>query len=390
MKAKITVVAGILAMSVVSASSGAAAQSGSVTLGNEARLKALYSYPNNCDPSVCLIPQTLEQTVTLYLNQSLKRDGYAGSTVRVTRKGPTYTATFTGPAATVYPAALDRFLAAGDLALTDARKLNDQKKWQYNWRFFLPVGLAMVNHPTVELLHFPPDYSLEKEQDYLNSKTTDRWGQLLVVNGVPEAQKDAYQAVVDINPIAAPANAGNSLAEVEGVFSDYIMALLRQWTGNAVTPGRGKPMVAFGTPVRTWVGQRIGRELNVDEVATLTIPSGNPVPVIGANHPSLIFYAAWNGSGADRTPNVEEGARVMTQDLIAACWQAKMGQAPASDPQQVATACTQRWQSDVQGVCSLLKTTIYDGLPPEKQPACPAQPIAGRLEFGTQAVAMAD
>ena len=396
MKASGLVLAATLAVSVVMVSGVAAAQTATVNLGSEARVKALYSYSNNCaDASVCTSP-SLDETIKHYLVQSLTRDGYTDSKVVVRRnKGGAYTATFTGAGAKTYPKALQAFHAAGDMALADARRVAASKtaagssgNWPYSWRFFLPVGLAMVNHPTVELLHFPPDYSLTEKQDYLNSATTNRGANLLTVNGVPTATVDAYQAIIDINPIAAPASDGKKFDPIEGAFSDYIITMLNQWTANAATPGRGKAMVAFGSPVRAWLSKLLGHELNVDEVAMLTLPSGIVVPVIGANHPSQIFYTAWNDTDP-KTENVEKGMSVMTQDLIAACWQAGMGQAPASDAQKMVSDCTTQWQAKTEQVCMLLETTIYNKTVDVAKPICAALPATAMNRSGdTKAAAV--
>ncbi|WP_448187477.1 hypothetical protein [Azospirillum sp. sgz301742] len=399
MEARNLVLAATFAASVVAVSGVAAAQTASVNLGSEARVKALYSYPNNCaDASVCTTP-SLDETIAQYLEQSLTRDGYADSTVVVRRtKGGTYSATFTGAAAKTYPKAIREFLAAGDMALADARTVASTKtaagnsgNWPYGWRFFLPVGLAMVNHPTVELLHFPPDYSLTEKQDYLNSATTNRWANLLTVNGVAASAVDAYQAIVDINPIAAPANDGKKFDAIEGAFSDYIITMLNQWTANAATPGRGKAMVAFGSPVRVWLAKLLGHELAVDQVAMLALPSGTVVPVIGANHPSQIFYTAWNDTDP-KTENFPKGMQVMTQDLIAACWQAGMGKAPGSDPQKMVSDCTTQWQTNTEQVCMLLETTIYNQTPEQAKPICAALPptALGRDGDVKAAVLLAD
>lgn len=399
MRVKSLILAATAALAMVAFSGVAAAQKAlpatAVPLGNEARVKALFSWPNTCaDVSVCGGP-SLEETVKHYLTQSLARDGYTDSTVAVRRTPRGYQAVFTGAASKTYPKALTAFLAAGDLALADARGIAASKtpdgksQWPYSWRFFLPVGLAMVNNPTVELLHFPPDYSLTDKQDYLNSATTDRWAMLLAQNGVPPDKSPAYQAIIDINPIAAPASDGKTLETVEGKFTDYIVAMLGQWTGNPQTPYYGKPMVAFGSPVREWLAKQFGLKLQVDQVGLLSLPSG-VVPVIGANHPSQIFYTAWNDT-TPKTENFQKGMQVMTQDLIAACWQARMGQAPSADAQKTAADCTTYWITNNQQACMLLETTIYKKSEPEAKAICSALPptALGRGP-GIEAAALAD
>ena len=112
--------------------------------------------------------------------------------------------------------------------------------------------MALDNRKSVELLHFPPDYSLTQAQDYLESKTTDRWAALLSENGVAAAQTPAYQTIIDIAPIAAPASAGSDLEGVYDYFTDYQKTMVAQLTAGA---GTALPMVAFGGPVGTWVNK---------------------------------------------------------------------------------------------------------------------------------------
>lgn len=56
---------------------------------------------------------------------------------------------------------------------------------------------------------------------------------------------------------------------------------------------------------------------------------GAQVPVLGANHPSAIWYAADKDShGGDQDAADAAGLKMMGQDLTAACWQAGMGRYP--------------------------------------------------------------
>lgn len=88
--------------------------------------------------------------------------------------------------------------------------------------------MALENRRSVELLHFPPDYSLTHYQDYLKSNTTDRWAELLTFNGVDATQTPAYQTIVDIAPIAAPASAGKDLEGVYSYFNDYQVRMVKE------------------------------------------------------------------------------------------------------------------------------------------------------------------
>ena len=349
-------------------------------LGSTERVTRLFAYPNNCNV-ICYRNWTLEQTVTHYLSQSVQRDGYADAKVLVkTDNGQLY-AEITGVPKD-YDKPLSALLDAGDLAYTGASKLNADGKWAYSWYLFLPLGMALENRKSVELLHFPPDYSLTQAQDYLRSNTTDRWATLLTDNGIPAEQTPAYQTIIDIAPIAAPSNAGSDLEGVYDYFKDYQTTLVKQFS--QTTSGATLPMVAFGAPVRNWIKQQYGPTVNVLGLATISPSEGVKVPVLGSNHPSYIWYAAdpksYTGDDAQAKADAA-GLKVMGQDLSAACWQAGMGSKPGSNPQTTLTGCTQTWQvTQKVKTCELFYTSIRN-LPPEQAVAkCATTPIKAQLK----------
>lgn len=370
---------GLLLAAGIVLSSPVLADSAKVDMGSVDRVTHLFSYPN-CSGTSCpspQYPQTLVQTVSHYLNQSLQRDGFTDSTVKVTQVKKEIYAIFTGKAAAVYPAALTTFLTDGDKAYSATLAIKQSGRWKDDWTFFLPWGLAMTQNPTMELLHFPPDYSLTT-QDYLNSATTNRWANLLVINGIDSTVTNSYQAIIDIAPIAAPSSAGNDITNAN-VYSDYYPysgSLLSSWAVNS--SGVGKPLVAFGSPVRNWVKTYMGLTLAVDQVGVGKLTNGVSVPVIASNHPSLIWYAAYND---DNTENFANGMKVMRQDLIAACWQANMGKSPSLDPYGTQTACSTQWTQDTYGVCMQLETTVYKKPVQDAVAVCGAGgPLASMVE----------
>ncbi|WP_068829923.1 hypothetical protein [Pseudomonas sp. BMS12] len=340
-----------------------------VDLGSSERVARLFAFPNNCSV-ICYRDWTLEQTAEHYLKQSLTRDGYANAEVKVHRDGDRLKASFSGVPDT-YGKPLTDLLAAGDLAFDGASKLNSDGKWQYSWYFFLPLGMALDNRKSVELLHFPPDYSLTQAQDYLESKTTDRWAALLTENDVPSEQTPAFQTIIDIAPIAAPASAGSTLEDVYSYFSDYQTRMVAQLTAGNGTP---LPMVAFGAPVRNWVNSQYHANIGVLGLDEITPAPGQRVAVLGSNHPSYIWYAADpQNYGGDQQKADAAGLKVMGQDLSAACWQAGMGQNPAADPQQTLNTCTSKWQvSDKEQTCELFYTSIRELTPAQAQAKCSA------------------
>src|SRR5205823_1550959 len=77
------------------------------------------------------------------------------------------------------------------------------------WRFFLPLGMPLLNQRSLQFFHYPPIRLLETMQDYLNDPVPVRWEELLAANGVAaEAERPLYEAVVDATPIAAPDDQG--------------------------------------------------------------------------------------------------------------------------------------------------------------------------------------
>ncbi|MDU9392172.1 hypothetical protein [Pseudomonas sp. zfem002] len=339
-----------------------------VELGNQERVTRLFAYPNNCNV-ICFRNWTLEQTVEHYLTQSVQRDGYPAATVKVLRDNDKYYADIAGVPSD-YQKPLNALLDTGELAYNGAQKLNGDGKWAYNWYLFLPLGMALENRRSIELLHFPPDYSLTQAQDYLRSNTTDRWASLLTFNGIPAEKTPAYQTIVDIAPIAAPASAGKDLEGVYSYFQDYQVRMVKEVT--VTSNGASLPMVAFGSPVRSWIKQQYGADLKVLGLATISPTPGQKVPVLGANHPSAIWYAADKDSyDGDEDKADAAGLKMMGQDLSAACWQAGVGSNPKADPQATLNACTQKWQVTAKKqTCELFYRTIRNMTPEQASAKC--------------------
>ncbi|RAU43706.1 MULTISPECIES: hypothetical protein [unclassified Pseudomonas] len=349
-----------------------------VNLGSKERVTRLFAYPNNCNV-ICFQNWTLEQTAEHYLTQSVQRDGYTSAKVSVVNDNDQLHATISG-VPDGYDKPLTQLLDAGEKAYDGAQKLNAAGKFAYNWYLFLPLGMALENRKSVELLHFPPDYSLTQAQDYLRSATTDRWAALLTDNGIPADQTPAYQTIIDIAPIAAPANAGKDLEGVYGYFTDYQTTMVKEVSLSA--KGTSLPMVAFGAPVRSWIKEQYKAEVPVLGLATITPATGQNVSVIGSNHPSYIWYAADKSNyGGDETKADDAGLKVMGQDLSAACWQAGMGQNPSSDAAALLKQCTTKWQvTQKVDTCKLFYTSIRNMTPDQAAAKCRTGSVGRQLD----------
>jgi hypothetical protein len=315
-------------------------------LGTTEELTSHYSYPNSKASE-----QTLEDTLENYLNQIVKRDLVDNGLVTVDSKNDLFSATIYGDSEHVnkYKNLILKFHENGKLAVTAVQNLRSDGKWnEGEWRMFLPLGLAISNHRSVQLLHFPPDYSLPA-QDYLGSKTSQRWEDLLEANGVPLEEVTLYESILDIAPIAAPSNAGSQLKHTYSYFENYVVQMLDL----LLLSDEGEPrhMVAYGGPVRQWVKTYFNLQdyFGVNSIAKITV-SGVSVPVLGANHPSYIWYAKNDGR--------QQAFEVMQQDLISACWQAKMG---SDNSAAILRQCQGFWEdeSNAMTVCIHMEIQAY-------------------------------
>ncbi|SCK30713.1 hypothetical protein [Vogesella sp. LIG4] len=326
-----------------------------VDLGKRDDIAKLFSYPN-CQQNCPAPAPSLEMTVSHWLMQNTLRDASATNAkvapaVEVRNDSDHIKATIRNAPADDYGTVIQSYLAIGQLGYQGAQAVQQAGIWQSDWRFFLTLGMAMRNHRTVQLLHFPPDTVLNDSQDYLTAATTLRWAQVLGYNGMNVRDNGLYQTIADIAPIAAPASAGSALTGTYSYFSQYTAALLNSWTAPAPGGSTVRPMVALGGPARAWFAQQYlpeGSKFDVLQLAKVDIGNNKQVPVLGGNHPSYIWYA-----GSD-----QEGIAIMGQDLEVACWQNTMGQKPDGDAQGVLDSCKTTWQNDSNMVCRLYYTSI--------------------------------
>ena len=149
----------------------------------------------------------------------------------------------------------------------------------------------------------------------------------------------------------------------------------------SLLPNGSLPMVAFGSPVRSWIKQQYGQPVGVLSLAKISPQAGQTVSVLGANHPSYIWYAAdpaaYNG---DEQQADEAGLKVMGQDLSAACWQAGMGRTPASDPNVLLKACMNTWQvTRKEQTCELFYTSVRSLTPEQANAKCATPSITAQL-----------
>src|SRR5689334_10958826 len=255
-----------------------------IHLGTQAVATRLFSYPNLGHES-----DSLEATARHYLAASLAREGLTSATLSVvitSRKCFARISGLTPTQAAEVQARYQRFFDAGIEALKDFDALATAGKVHESWRFLLPLGIPLAFARAVEIMDFPPVTLLEK-QDYMNSKTTGRWWQLLQVNAIPSEDLARYSCILDIAPVAAPARDGAKLDAsglYAGAFDDYGFSQLESLSRIDGATSR-RPLIALGMPIRAWISRNWALKLEVLELGALTLKSGASCNVLVSNHP---------------------------------------------------------------------------------------------------------
>jgi hypothetical protein len=326
-----------------------------IRLGTLADAKSLFTYPNDGHEQ-----QTLAETVRHWMAASISREGISPFDVALRSVSDVYEIHVTcpdQPTATAVEVYYQPFFDLGVVGRDLAEEFKATGSWNASWKFLLPLGLSLVNSRAVEIMDFPP-LSLITKQDYLNSKTTNRWWELLTINGVSDADKTRFTSIVDIVPVAAPANHGRILDEsgiYEGPFDEYSLPLLDLFSRPSTGQMR-RPLVALGLPIRKWIERLWGKQLDILDVDTISVSDTDTSPVIASNHPAFFFYAVRSNSGpdADRR-NLAAGLAVMKKDIVAAYWHAQMGKNHKTDPDQVLHDGSAEWANREAELLDLVK-----------------------------------
>jgi hypothetical protein len=191
--------------------------------GNQIYQERIYPNPTLLKPETHL--RTYEEVIAHFTKSSLDQDGIRiqNGSLEVTKRDANagYTISFEPLAdfvseaeqfAKMHVLALDE--NHGGLALAGADACQRTPAWnpmagfpvnksdgKSEWLPCLPLGMPIANHRAVTLLHYPPIIAY-RNADYLKNNTLRRWQQLLRCVGMP--QPELYQAILDVNPIAAP------------------------------------------------------------------------------------------------------------------------------------------------------------------------------------------
>ncbi len=244
------------------------------------------------------------------------------------------------------------------------------------WHLYLALGMPIVNHRAVTLLHYPPWVAL-KEADYLHNNTLERWKRLLKSVGLPEQDQSLYYNILDVNPIAAP---GSGQAEYNNDYFPIMMAsvyfdsdeggrdYIRSMLETLLNPDTHTsttytlPLLVAGSPLYDpqapgWFRVRYKDQLPQKPVRGLStgIPqmkvlqagsvklntnSSKKTPYMGANH---MIAAGVTGHCTKDPSKIPDQRRYEAEDLVAACFLKQFHLNADTAPATAKENCCQEW-----------------------------------------------
>lgn len=371
-----------------------------IDLGSSTALKQLFSYPNAPGSA-----ESLAATIRHWFDQMIARDGFAAqATATVSVDGSDFILDLSGPDELKgYVSQVPQFLKHGSQALgvIEQIKANDKtttKAWpdwlkqnypslkprvwdpldRGNWRFFLPLGMAMLNQKAVNFFHYPPMRLLDAMRDYLDDPVPVRLIELMKANGmVTDEEAWLFSTVMDGCPIAAPDDEGTiyysgpKLAKTPDAihllpieqFHDYQKAQteLLLNSSSKVADGFTIPIVVYGTPARdsfneVWPNAKLTP--GKTPATHVEILKGKKTAVLCSGHPYAFFAQAQTvvGAGEMKPEMWQASVQTMIKDLAVVRWQMQMADDTSADPAAMWNACLEYWQgaANHKTVCQLV------------------------------------
>ncbi len=241
------------------------------------------------------------------------------------------------------------------------------------WWPCLPLGMPIANHQAVTLMHYPPIVAY-RTADYLNNMTLRRWAQVLRCAGVEEPRR--YQAIIDVNPIAAPGSGESEYPNdyfpinLTSMFFDneaqghtYVRSMLELMLNPPANAGNPTtlPLLVCGSPLYDpqgpgWFRCRFKDQLPRDAFGSpradvlqagfvrLRPDSPKRTPYLIANHMIAAGVTGRCTSDASKIPDIR---KYEAQDLVAATFLGLCADAARRgeevDPAEARQQACQRW-----------------------------------------------
>ena len=352
-----------------------------ITLGTVPIVQTVFAYKNIPDQN-----ETLEQTVQHWLGQTLQRDGFDNATINVTLANNNCNVDLVGPSDSEndeYARRLTSIVAIAWKAyserivnLIQKRKIwctdnVDRPMWDplgtNDWRFFMTLGVGLINHRSLQFFHYPPSRLLNPLRDSMMDPVTLRCRDLLRANGVPVNETKFYETRVNSTPIAAPDDQGTNFSVAAdpvigglipiGYFRDFEIQMIQTMIKPHKVQGYTIPMTAYG---RDPIQQFGGLFLGPDQAMVIEVLPELKTPVLGSNHPYRFFGQAQTtrtpqpgqviGSGQMLPGDaVMQACRSIQQDDLAVVrWQVQMANDPSLDPWDTIRESQAFWKAPEQ------------------------------------------
>lgn len=321
------------------------------TLGDREILGQIYPTGENLPPPYQhILPDaytTLEDSVRWFTEQSLNKDGIVFSNLSVVVEGQTLVVEFESgdPAAKLYSIQHPRFVKAAAYALPGIKRCKSEMTCWNNdpkepYVFFLCLGLPLVNHKCVYLLHFPPSKALV-QGNYTKAFTYNT-----LVQRMKNVGNYPYAPIVDVLPIAANFAAKN-FPDAYTYFGEYVVEMLHVLAHPPALGDereRALPVLVMGEePRKTWAKILNKSEISVWDTGRTEDPLFDPpIPWLGLNHPNVTTY---NVCPNDPCSKIKDRDIVgnETKDLVGMVWALKMLQEPERAPKDVLEDVVHTW-----------------------------------------------
>lgn len=354
-----------------------------ITLGTVPIVETVFAYKN--------IPgqdESLEETVRHWLGQTLARDGFDNATINVTQSDGLCKVELDGPSDSEneeYDRRLTGIVAIACKAYNEriVNLIQKRKIWctdnvnrpmwdpmrTNDWRFFMTLGVGLVNHRSLQFFHYPPSRLLNPLRDSMMDPVTLRCRDLLRANGVPVDETKFYETRINSTPIAAPDDQGtNSSVAADpvtgglipiGYFQDFEIQMIQTMIKpHSKVNEYTIPMTAYGRDPMQQFG---GLFLGPDQAMVIEVLPGLKTPVLGSNHPYRFYGAAQTtrvnpkpgqviGSGQmlPGTAVMDTCRGLQQDDLAVVRWQVQMAENPALDPWATIRKAKKFWQAPEQ------------------------------------------
>lgn len=246
------------------------------------------------------------------------------------------------------------------------------------WNLFPPLGLNVMGQKGLLLMHYPP-WAIIQAGTFENAMTMQRWGRILSVVGVKDADISKYKTIIDVNPIAAPGSGESEypndyfpIMMASAFFDgpperDYIKSMLELYLSPSSLPEESTytlPLLICGSPLYDpqapgWFRTAYTDILPMDDygiplvevmqVGKFKVRPDSPreTPYMISNHMIAASVTGRCTNDASKMPDIR---LYEAQDLVAATFLKLCSEDPELDPVEAKAQACERWFGNRAGI----------------------------------------